>query len=517
MSYRSWVVGCGLWAAALGQTGADRIRVDRLRADIAFFASAPLEGRRSLERGSEVAIQFVAAEFAKAGLKPAAGQSYLQEFPVVEYRLKPDGRRLKMTVGGRERELEHGRDFTGAFPSDVKVSAPVVFAGYGITAPEFGYDDYAGLDARGKVVLIFEHEPQETDPKSVFLGLGNTVHASPQAKLLNAQQHGVVGVLMAGEPNRKHPSNVDRLARIPGGRERATGPSSQALAESDRRIPAITVSDAVAAELLAPTGKKPGELQARIDASLRPASEALAGASVEMAIEVAESRRATSANVVGVLERSDPKLRGQAVLFTAHYDHLGIRDGKVLPGADDDASGTAAVIELARVFAQDPERTKRTLVFIAFGGEEAGLLGSYYYAAHPLAATRAVINLDMIGRDEKPSTQTNGLIEIAADTSNELNFIGLKSSPGLRAVLERANRGVGLRLSYKWDDDAALNVLWRGDQFPFLLKGVPAVWLFNGFQPDYHTPSDTIDKLNFTKMVKIVRLAYLAGRALANQ
>jgi hypothetical protein len=391
-----------LWAAALGQTGADRIRVDRLRADIAFLASAPLEGRRSLERGSEVAIQFVAAEFAKAGLKPAAGQSYLQEFPVVEYRLKPDGRRLKMTVGGRERE-------------------------------------------------------------------------------------------------------------------RASGPSSQALAESDRRIPAITVSDAVAAELLPPTGKKPGELQARIDASLRPASEALAGASVEMAIEVAESRRATSANVVGVLERSDPKLRGQAVLFTAHYDHLGIRDGKVLPGADDDASGTAAVIELARVFAQDPERTKRTLVFIAFGGEEAGLLGSYYYAAHPLAATRAVINLDMIGRDEKPSTQTNGLIEIAADTSNELNFIGLKSSPGLRAVLERANRGVGLRLSYKWDDDAALNVLWRGDQFPFLLKGVPAVWLFNGFQPDYHTPSDTIDKLNFTKMVKIVRLAYLAGRALANQ
>jgi Zn-dependent M28 family amino/carboxypeptidase len=220
---------------------------------------------------------------------------------------------------------------------------------------------------------------------------------------------------------------------------------------------------------------------------------------------------------VGLLEGRDPKLRGQAVLFTAHYDHLGTRDGKVLPGADDDASGTAAVIELARVFVQDSQRTKRTLVFVAFGGEETGLLGSYYYAAHPLAATRAVINLDMIGRDEMPSTQTNGLIEIAADTSNELNFIGLKSSPGLRGALERANRTVGLRFSYKWDDDAALNVLWRGDQFPFLLKGVPAVWLFNGFQPDYHTPSDTIDKLNFTKMVKIVRLAYLAGRALANQ
>jgi Zn-dependent M28 family amino/carboxypeptidase len=133
----------------------------------------------------------------------------------------------------------------------------------------------------------------------------------------------------------------------------------------------------------------------------------------------------------------------------------------------------------------------------------------------PLETTRAVINLDMIGRDEKPSAQTKGLMEIAADTSNELNLIGLKSSPALRAALERANREVGLRLSHKWDEDAALNVPFRCDHFSFLLKRVPAVWLFNGFQPDYHQPTDSIEKLNFAKMQKIVRLAHLAGRALA--
>lgn len=517
-----WLVACSLWtAAALAQQpGPHAIRVERMRADIGFLSSDVLEGRRSLERGAEVAVQFIAAEFAKAGLKPAAGDSFIQPVPVIEYRLKPDGRKLAVRIEGRTRQLEAGKDFSGTFHQNVKVNAPVVFAGYGITAPEFGYDDYAGLDAQGKIVFVFDHEPQETDPSSVFHGLGNTIHSSPQAKILNAQRHGAVAVLTVAEPNRKHPSALERMARVPGGRQRAASPASQVLADSERRIPSFSVSDAVAADLLATTGRKPGEIQAAIDASLKPASQALPGVSVEMEVEVGESRRAATANVVGVLEGSDPKLREETIVFGAHYDHLGMRGSSVLPGADDDASGTAAIIELARVFAAATERPRRTLVFVAFGAEEAGLLGSYYYAmrpAQPLEKTRGVFSLDMIGRDEQPSPQTQGLIEIADDTSNEVNFIGLKSSPGLRPVIEAANREVGLRLNHKWDDDAALSVMWRSDHYPFLLKGVPAVWVFNGFTPDYHQPTDTIDKLNFAKMEKIVRLVYLAGRALAQQ
>lgn len=515
-----WLTAVGVCAAAVlapGQ-GPQAIRVERMRADIAFLSSSPLEGRRSLERGSEVAIQFVAAEFAKIGLKPAFGESFVQEVPVIEYRLKPDGRRLRVRIGKSTRPLERNKDFTGSHFESVKVSAPVVFAGYGITAPEFGYDDYAGLDARGKIVLIFDHEPQETDPRSVFHGRGNTIHSSPYLKVLNAQRHGAVGVLTVAEPLRKHPSSLERMARVPGGRERAASAAAQVLADSERRIPVFSVSDAVAAELLAVTGKKPAELQAAIDGALKPASQALPGVSAEMEVELAESHRASTANVVGLLGGTDPKLREEAVVFGGHYDHLGRRGGQVLPGADDDASGTAAVIELARVFASATERPGRTLVFVAFGAEEAGLLGSYYYAmrpARPLEKTRAVFSLDMIGRDEKPSAQTAGLMEIAADTSNEVNFIGLKASPSLRPVIETANREVGLQLNHKWDDDAALNIMFRSDHFPFLAKGVPAVWVFSGFTPDYHQPGDTIDKLNFVKMEKIVRLVYLAGRALA--
>lgn len=514
-----WWILVVLAVAGLAQTGGvDGIRVERMRADIAFLSAEVLEGRKSLQRGSDIAVQFLAAEFAKAGLNPANGDSYLQPFSLIEYRTKT--RRLALRRGGSQQEYQSGRDFTGSFPRDVTVEAPVAFAGYGITAPEFGYDDYAGLDARGKIVLIFDHEPQENDPKSVFYGLGNTRHASPQLKLLNAQRHGAVGVLAVAEPNRRHPSNLERMARVPGGQERAVSPSAQALADSGRRIPVFSLSDAVAAELLAPSGKKPGDLQSQIDASLKPASFGLPESSIQMEVATAESRQGTTANVVGLLEGSDPKLKHETVLLTAHYDHLGLRGDKVLPGADDNASGTAALLELARAFASHPQRRKRTLLFIAFGAEEAGLLGSYYYTAHPLRplrSTRAVINLDMIGRDEQPSAQTKGLIQIAEDTSNELNLIGLKGSPGLRAAIERQNRKVGLRLNYKWEDDAALNVLWRCDHFPFLLEEVPAVWFFNGFTPDYHQPSDTIEKINFVKMEKIARLAYLVVRELAEE
>jgi hypothetical protein len=507
-----------LWAvvAVAQRGGPEGIRVERMRADVTFLSSSPLAGRKALERGSDVAVQFIAAEFAKAGLKPGNGDSYLQEFPLIEYRSKARG--LSLERGGKKQEYQSGRDFTGSFPRNVTAAGALVFAGYGITAPEFGYDDYAGLDVQGKVVLIFDHEPQENDPKSVFSGLGNTRYASPQYKLLNAQRHGAVGVLTAAEPNRKHPSSLERMARVPGGRERAVSPAAQALAESDRRIPVFSVSDAVLAELLAPSGKKPGELQSAIDGKLKPVSCALADTRVELRVQSEEVRRAATANVVGLLEGRDPKLRGETVLFTAHYDHLGMRGDQVLPGADDNASGTAGLLELARVFAQEARRAKRSLLFVAFGAEEPGLLGSYYYTAHPLrplGTTLAVINMDMIGRDERPSKQTEGLIEIAADTSNELNLIGLRSQPKLRALIGQQNRQVGLRLNDKWEDDAALSVLWRCDHFPFILADVPAVWLFNGFTPDYHQPTDTVEKLDFAKMQKIVRLAYRVGRAVA--
>ncbi len=491
----------------------------RLRADLTFLASPALEGRLSLQRGSEVAIHWIASEFAKAGLEPAGGGSFLQEMTLVEYRRDNRETLLVVESGGKKRRYEPNKGFSGAFPRDVTVRAPAVFAGYGITAPEFGYDDYAGLDARGKIVIVFDHEPQEGDPASVFNGVGNTRHASSRLKALNAQRHGAEAVLVASEPNRKHPSNEERRARIPTRPERERRLLPQALADSEIRIPLFTLDDEPARELLAATGRRASELQRRIDETLQPSSQPLAETIVELRYVNAEARRAGTANVIGLLEGSDPALKAETIVYSAHYDHDGTGDGNLYAGADDNGSGTVAVVELARVFARSAARPRRSILFAVFAAEERGLLGSYHYIANPmrpLASTRAVINFDMIGRNETPSRQTDGLMRIDADTSEELNLIGTIHSADYRRIVERENRQVGLRLNYKWDEDAALNIYQRSDQFPFSLHAIPAVWWFTGFHPDYHQVTDTVEKINFAKMEKIVRLAYLAGLAMAN-
>lgn len=500
-----------IWLTATAPGFPQTISADRMRADLQFLSSDALEGRLSLHRGSDVAIQWIASEFAKAGLKQAAGNSFLQELALIEFRV--DRNESWVMIGSRREPA------TSLFPNPVALRAPVVFAGYGISAPEFHYDDYAGLDARGKIVLVFEHEPQEDDPRSVFNGTGNTRHASAHAKILNAQRHGAVAVLLASEPNRKHPTNAERSARIPGSQDRSRRLASQAIEDSETKIPLVTISDALAADLLRASGRTPGELQSSIDRELKPQSMPLPGAPAEIRIVIAERRRAITANLVGVLEGSDPELKKETIVFSAHYDHDGASDSAIFHGADDNGSGTVGVVELARAFAASPVRPKRSLLFAIFAAEERGLLGSYYYAAHPLRpldTTRAVINFDMIGRNESPSAQTQGLMQIDQDTTNELNLIGTINSPDYREIVEAANRRVGLRLNYKWDRDAALNIFQRSDQFPFSLHDIPAIWWFTGFHPDYHQASDTVEKINFGKMEKIVRLAYLTGQALAD-
>ena len=485
--------------------GFDSISGARLRADLTFLSSDALEGRRSLERGSEVAIQWIASEFAKSGLKPLIGDSYLQPVPVVEYTADREKTSLVVQMHGKS-ETYRAPDALGNFPNDSTVAGPVVFAGYGITAPELGYDDYAGIDATGKVVLIFNHEPQEFDDRSIFNGRANTRYANATYKALNAARHGAIAMLTMPDPN--HPAEqrgrtmTAASARIP----------SEALVEGGPAIPAFTVSSKVGADLFGAAGKKAAEVQTAIDTRPAPMSFAIPEARVELRQVLSERRRANSYNVAGLIEGSDPALRGETVIFSGHFDHNGIGPQGIFHGADDNGSGTVGVVELARAFAANPVKPKRSLLFVVFAAEERGLLGAYYYVSHPLRpleTTRAQINFDMIGRNEAadPRVQT----EISPDTSNELGLIGTHYSPDYRAVVERANEMVGLKLTYKWDRDSYNQVLFRSDQYPFLQHDIPAIWWFTGFHPDYHQVSDTVEKINFEKMVKILKLAYLSG------
>jgi hypothetical protein len=484
-----------------------------LRADLQFLASDGLEGRLSLQPGDDAAAAWVASEFAKAGLTPCANGSYLQAVPLIEYRANRDESYLELQRNGEVRKWKFPEAY-GAFPKDVDVTADVVFAGYGITAPELKYDDYQGIDAHGKVILIFDHEPQETDPNSIFNGTGNTRYATTRVKVLNAQMHGAAAVLIVAEPNRKHPSNQERVARIGGTTTRAIPIPTQALAEDELRTPSVVISDAVAKELLAKAVVSGSDLQAAIDRDLKPQSRLLPETKVTIHLRNLSTRYGKSYNVVGLLEGGDPDLKRETVLISAHHDHDGQSLDQIWHGADDNGSGTVGVVELAHAFSANPVKPKRSILFVVFAAEERGLLGSFYLAAHPLrsiATTRAMINFDMIGRDETPGEQTNGLIEIPSDTTNRLNLIGATYSPDYNRTVQEENRYVGLTLDYRFDHESALNIFFRSDQFPFILHNVPAFWWFTGFHPDYHHVTDTADKIDYAKMAKILRLAYLSA------
>lgn len=500
-------------------TGFNAIKETNLRANLAFISGDGLRGRMSLQPGDDAAAEWVASEFAKAGLKPAADGSFLQPVPLVEYRNDRAQSHLSLERGGSQKEWKFPEAY-GSFAKDVDVSGEVVFAGFGITAPELEYDDYQNIDARGKVVLIFDHEPQETDPHSIFNGTGNTRYATTRVKVLNAQAHGAIAAVIVAEPNRKHPSNQERMARIGGSARRAVPLPSQALADDSVHIPAVVVSDAVAAELMANAGAKPSEMQAVIDRDLKPQSRALPDTSVAIHLKNLFAHTGTAYNVAGLLEGSDPKLKDETLIISAHHDHDGVSEKEIWHGADDNGSGTVGVVELAHAFAANPVKPKRSILFVVFAAEERGLLGSFYMTAHPLRpldTTRAIVNFDMIGRNETESEQTKGLIEIPADTTNRLNLIGGTYSPDYRRAVEQENKSVGLVLDDRFDHEAALNIFFRSDQFPFVLHDVPAMWWFTGFHPDYHHTTDTAEKINYPKMANILRLAYLTAFRFGNE
>ncbi len=503
-----------------------------LKRDLIYLTSDELGGRLSLQPGDEMATQWIAAQFAKSGLKPVTGApGFLQPITLVEYRPDRAASTLSLTRAGKT--VVWPKPYGGgAYKSAVDLNAPVVFAGYGITAPELGYDDYANVDVTGKIVLLFDHEPQEDDPKSIFNGTGNTRYATARVKLLNAQAHGAVAVLLVPEPNRKHLTNAERSAKIGSSVTRPVPLAAQAIQDDEIRIPAASIGDAAAVELFATSGTTPRAAQAAIDKDLRPQSQLLPDTMLALHLRNVSEKTGITENVIGLLQGSDPKLAAETILISAHHDHDGMADcadpahppvsvppdprpcPQIWHGADDNGSGTVGVVELARAFTANPAKPKRSILFVVFASEERGLLGSYYLAAHPvrpLATTRAQINFDMIGRDETASPQTDGLIEIPKDTTNRLNLIGALYSPDYDRTVKDANRAVGLTLDDRFDHDAVLNVFFRSDQFPFVLHDVPAFWWFTGFHPDYHHTTDTVDRIDFPKMQKILQLAYLSA------
>jgi len=505
--------------AADSDPGLASITADALKGHIYFLASDEMAGRDSLSPEGRIAAQYIAGFYHRAGLTAVGdNKTYFQNFPMTSGHIDRERTYLR-TVTGKDatatRDFAMGADFTLGRQGNVDAAAraPLVFAGYGIAAPEYGYDDFKGVDVRGKVVMVLTHEPQEHDPRSRFKGRYNTVHAFNWWKPEVIRQHGAAAILIVQEKTSDRKS-VRKPSGPTNGQIRVER-GSHALTSPFWDLPFFTISRQVADDLLKTSGKTIDQLQDAIDQDGQPHSLAVPDVVVDLRRAIKDRQVIQTRNVVGVIEGSDPRLKDEYVLVTGHYDHVGQTGPFIYHGADDNASAVAAVIAVAEAFKASGTPPKRSLMFLIFEAEEDGLLGAFHYVDHPIVPldkTVAVLNSDMIGRDEDdPEWNTT-----ADQNRNGVNVIGTLYNPDLRRVIDAENQLIGLTLDYKTDGNDPEGWFSRSDQYPFAVKHVPMVLFNTGEHPDYHTTNDTWDRINYPKIEKITRLIYLSARTLAN-
>jgi len=432
-----------------------------LQATAGTLTGPGMDGRRSGTPGGDLAAHQLAAWLKATGLQPGGeGESFLQSFVIAEGARIAPGATLR-ALGAGARAFEIGRDWTphgGSLRETVE--GEVVFVGYGVSAPAVGYDDWAAVDARGRIAIALEGAPPH------LAGVG----ATRLEKLIAARRAGAGALLIV----------ADRL------------PALAATATAVRLVSGA-LTPAAADTLLAPTGTTTARLAQAIAQRKAPASRATGvRAELRVALEAADR---TAVNVIGVLPGRDPARVGEAIVIGAHYDHLGVVGGALYPGADDNASGTAVVVGLARAFAAAGP-LDRTLVFALFGAEEIGLVGSRHYVrrpAVPIERTVAMLNFDMVGR--------------LGDA--RLTVGGVDSGRGLRAVVADAARALALGVTLR---DSPFG---PSDHSRFYDAGAPVLFFHTGSHADYHRPGDTADKLDTAGMARVAALGARVAERLA--
>ncbi|HXI29254.1 MAG TPA: M28 family peptidase [Vicinamibacterales bacterium] len=510
----------------------ESIRQEDLRADLFFVAGDSMRGRLTDTEENRATADYIRSRFERMGLKPAApGGSYFQNYNLMTATLSADAaaNALEIGAGGDgARRLRAGQEFyPHRFSASGVVSAPVVFAGFGISAPQLAYDDYRGDLVKGKIVLALDHEPGERDPNSVFDGLITSESATPWRKALAAQEAGAAAVLFVTDVH-NHPgaANFEAAARAYWPEQPPRILNYTLASWADRiRIPVAQISTAVAASLVTVKGRTLDDL-AKASEGGRGSPPVLLGPA-KVTIRTAVDRHIVpDRNVVALLEGSDPRLKSESVIVSAHFDHNGADGTQIFNGADDNGSGTVALLEIAEAYAlaaKDGHLPKRSVLLAAWNSEERGLLGAWAYTEQPLAplsSIAAVLNMDMIGRNEEIPIGGGGRfagldVQTAESNSNALNLMAFSRVPDITAVVEKANAGIGLDLKKRYDNNAS-NLLRRSDQWPFLQRGVPAMGFITGLHPDYHTQYDRPEKINYVKMEKIARLVHQVSWDIAN-
>ncbi|HYJ84741.1 MAG TPA: M20/M25/M40 family metallo-hydrolase [Pyrinomonadaceae bacterium] len=500
--------------------------VERLREHVTYLASDKLAGRRTGTSGADEAAQYVAEQFAELGLRPgnqparsgklraADWRQYLQPFPYVAGVELAKDNLLSSTLTASN--LRTGEDWMPlGLSSNGKVNAPAVFVGYGINAPEWNHNDYAGIDTAKKIAVALSGTPDGDNPHSKFAR-----YEDVRWKAIAAKNAGAKALIVIARAENFKEDRLSRLSYDNAG---------------DAGIPVAVVSRQEVVRLISGTPISDLEFAAR-----EKTHSSINKTLVKVSLGILLTRREVpAANVIGILDGSDPVLKNEAIVIGAHYDHLGRggagslapKEGDVHHGADDNASGTAGVLEMARLLTA--EKPRRTIVFIAFSGEEEGLLGSNYYVNHPVVPienTIAMINMDMIGRMKNNRLTIGGIgtaeqwrqMVANANSPQRMKVTARGEAPAGDTTVASGSRPVNMnmpivvgangRTIVTLDNVPTIDLTLNEDGFgpsdhsSFYAKKVPVLFLWTGTHEDYHKPSDTAEKIEYHDEARILTL-----------
>jgi hypothetical protein len=467
---------CSLFVNAQSSTGLSEINKEDLLNTVKILSSAEFDGRLPGSEGYNKAAQFAANKFLELGLKPAGDEKYFQYFNV-EYNKIESPAIFKTIVDADTANYELGKDFVlRGFTGSNKFTLPVVFCGYGISRPDLGYDDFANVNVKNKIVMVFKQNPKwKNDNKDWETNY-------PREKSLVAKKYGARGILFVSLPNEEKPQPL-------------IGSVMHGEGEQPIDFPQIQISFDAANALLSKTGLTISDCQTRIDEKKKPLSiNLLTKAFVE--VNARYEKKAKTMNVVGMIEGSDQKLKNEFVIIGAHLDHVGSQAGLLFPGANDNASGSAGVLEIAKAFVKGGLQPKRSVVFVLFASEEQGLNGSKHFVEKWKSGYNkiaAMLNLDCVGYGDSIQVG-NG-----------------KSAPLLWGIANQID---------KTSFNSMVDRTWNGggaDATPFHEKGVPCLYFVTTNSYDHlHLPSDKVETLNPTLFEKVVKLAHLTALEIAN-
>lgn len=506
------------------KSGLGTIHRDDLERHMKFLASDELQGRSTGEPGLEIAARYLSVQAEYLGLRRAPGQQdHFQYYDILERSIDLENSHIAIRSGNAPL-LEVKEPFY-VFPPVAEdtflVEGDVVFAGYGIHDPGNGYSDFTGLDIEGKIVLIMDRGPMDETGTSELFGDGKWFGRwSIRNKLPHIYSRRPKAVLLVMDPKSGYSSLDEQspgLAAYLSSSKRLASESSISLTGEQPRT--IMCHADVASALLEGTGTSLRGLQERIDSTLLPGSFPVEDKSLRIRMVMNEDT-IRQPNVFGWIEGSDPALKDQFVVYVAHFDHVGTDgSGGVFNGADDNASGTVALIEMAEAFTREKKKPGRSIGFLWVSAEEIGLFGSRYFAGHPLVPQDqicAVVNLDMVGRTKTPEDALSPRPNLTIVGGDTVKVIGALQSSTLMEINRKALEESGMTGNYNYNvPDHPERYFYRSDHINFARKDIPVLFYSTGTHRDYHRISDEEDRIDYEKFLKMTQFCYVAGYRIA--